>query len=704
MENRVNKAYTLEKPTETSSHDQKTKTLISAFEPVDILIVVISVAASMLLALILLTGVEYSYRVSNELLIQAPWTEDAERDSQTGKPAFHEAQKDVLLSQRLAQKVVLDLNLIERYSANTSLLASHHGYLPVFSETSNKLPTAATRNASYEKMTIAEKQHYLAKRLLNNASTTGEKSDYVIVFSYDNVDPKFTSEVVNAFTSAFVTFTYDAQLENIKRAEKWFLDESDSLLLQIKNVKRRLQIVEQQEAKIQENGGDTKAQSRPSTVSQHDVLTSLIGDIQESQGTNTSIGQRVSVEQLANDSAVRPALETFMQQQNTVNAYFDRYREKHPKMIAARATLAKNEVELRAAVESRLDNYIGTTSSDTSTSYASNPLSSAFLGDTVSALQEEVKQAQRNYDEFQQQGQSIVQLAKYEVPLVTVLNPASPAEKVKPQTVVALVLSGILGIAIALSIILFKHRKTGRVRTTKDIEKRTDIQSLGAVQSYSRKSNPQLPECYYLKRPKSSYVGDIDRIRDKLLHTNIESPPKVILITSTESSRAASELALNLSASFAKTGKTLLIETNLRHAIISKVLNSREHSGFSDVLAGSVPLDDAIFTVKGTKQMHVLDGGTLPQKPLHFLKSDKLDAIIETLKSEFDTVVLACPPCVDYPDTSYLLRHVDGVVMTERASLSRLDNIEEAISSIKEHHGDIMGVVLLEHRRAPAKR
>ncbi|MEM0909711.1 MAG: GNVR domain-containing protein [Pseudomonadota bacterium] len=723
----MNKTFSTSSDNNTTPRRQNNKSIFSILLNANFWIVFTCIYVSLLIAIFLLSKVEPSYRVSTDLLIQAPGSNGASETTTNTDSAFYDTQKEILRSNSVTNKVISDLNLVRRYEAQPEIFRAYHSILSLITGHTDFTQSNNIGDALISEKTPLERQKVIAKLLLENLIVSNGGTSHVMQLSYENVDPDFATEIVSAFTSAFFEFSFNTQAANIRQAEQWFERESEALLLQVQNAESRLRIVEQQASGRQSNTtsqDNTSSQTIINEPSFDDVNNAVIAKILSESNQLQSIGNDSRlVGIIANDPSVQPELNEFVKQQEVVDAYFERYREKHPKMIEARATLSDIGNRLRLAVErtaiSNMGNRqassqsnitrpepIGNTPSrnGASGSTLSNPLPNEFIDDTVASLRREVESAKQTYEEFRNKAQTVVQLANYTMPLVSVLDQPDSAVQIKPQTTFVLSIAAILGSIAGFLIVALRGVFFGRIKKATDIEKGTGITNLGILQTHPDKAEPQTPNFYYLKRIKSNFINSVDKIRDKILQVNVDHPPKVILLTSSTSSNSITELALNLSASFGKLGKTLLVETNLRDPHIGKVLKTPTRSGLSDVLIGSTTLDDAIIPVNGPQELSILNCGTTPQKPLQLLESSTFHVMMNSFINEYDTLLLAGPSCAHQADIECLLPFVDSVVMTEQAKVSTLRQFKKAVSKIADNGRDIMGTVLLEQRAKSSRR
>ncbi len=177
----------------------------------------------------------------------------------------------------------------------------------------------------------------------------------------------------------------------------------------------------------------------------------------------------------------------------------------------------------------------------------------------------------------------------------------------------------------------------------------------------------------------------------RILRTNIKveellkSDKRILLVTSTVPKEGKSITALNLALALAQDGyKTLLIDCDLRKAVIHKVFRMDKKPGLTDILLGSSKPEASIRTlvdmmmgdigieaplqVPGLDNFNLLPCGKIVTNPAELLDSTKIDELFSNLKTQYNFLVLDSPPVLPVPDAIILGRKVaDRLYLVYRA-------------------------------------
>ncbi|KXT37218.1 CpsD/CapB family tyrosine-protein kinase, partial [Bacteroides thetaiotaomicron] len=142
----------------------------------------------------------------------------------------------------------------------------------------------------------------------------------------------------------------------------------------------------------------------------------------------------------------------------------------------------------------------------------------------------------------------------------------------------------------------------------------------------------------------------------------LDNDQKVILVTSTVSGEGKSFVSSNLAISLSLLGKkVVIVGLDIRKPGLNKVFQlSNKERGITQYLSN--PETDLMELVQPSdvnKNLFILPGGTVPPNPTELLARNGLDRAIETLKKNFDYVILDTAPIGMVTDTLLIGRVAD---------------------------------------------
>ena len=182
-------------------------------------------------------------------------------------------------------------------------------------------------------------------------------------------------------------------------------------------------------------------------------------------------------------------------------------------------------------------------------------------------------------------------------------------------------------------------------------------------------------------------------LRTRVAHTDHGSPVDVILITSPGrregKSLTAANLALTMGQDFQS--RICLVDADLRHSRQHALLGVPDAPGLADVLAGTATLNDALVALED-QPLTVLPAGQEPAHPAELLGSSAMRRLLQTLRSQFDRVIIDAPSAAPLADVAILTPLVDSVVLVVHAGTTTKPAIHDAVAAIGP--SKLLGVVL----------
>ena len=242
-------------------------------------------------------------------------------------------------------------------------------------------------------------------------------------------------------------------------------------------------------------------------------------------------------------------------------------------------------------------------------------------------------------------------------------GPLSP--KPKMIYMVALVFGVGLPVGIIFLIGLTKLKIEGRG----DIEKLTRLPIIGDVPLTTDKTGS-----IAVFENQNTLMSETFRTIRTNLQFMLAKEQKVILVTSTISGEGKSFISANLAISLSLLGKkVVIVGLDIRKPGLNKVFHiSRKEQGITQYLSNPEKnLMDFVQPSDVSKNLYILPGGTVPPNPTELLARDGLDKAIETLRKNFDYIILDTAPVGMVTDTLLIGRVADLSVYVCRADYTR---------------------------------
>ena len=240
---------------------------------------------------------------------------------------------------------------------------------------------------------------------------------------------------------------------------------------------------------------------------------------------------------------------------------------------------------------------------------------------------------------------------------------------VSPKRMTIYLAALIFGIGIPVGIIYLIGLTKFKIEGRADVEKLTLLPVVGDVPLADEKTGS-----IAVFENQNNLMSETFRNVRTNLQFMLENSKNVILVTSTISGEGKSFISANLAISLSLLGKkVVIVGLDIRKPGLNKVFNiSKKEHGITQFLTNpAINLMDLVQPSDINKNLYILPGGTVPPNPTELLARDGLEKAIETLKQNFDYVILDTAPIGMVTDTLLIGRVADLSVYVCRADYTR---------------------------------
>ena len=240
---------------------------------------------------------------------------------------------------------------------------------------------------------------------------------------------------------------------------------------------------------------------------------------------------------------------------------------------------------------------------------------------------------------------------------------------ISPKRMTIYLAALVFGIGIPVGIIyligLTKFKIDGRA----DVEKLTSLPVIGDIPLADEKTGS-----IAVFENQNNLMSETFRNVRTNLQFMLENGKNVILVTSTISGEGKSFVSANLAISLSLLGKkVVIVGLDIRKPGLNKVFNipKKEHGITQYLTNPTINLMDLVQPSDINRNLYILPGGTVPPNPTELLARDGLEKAVETLKKNFDYVILDTAPVGMVTDTLLIGRVADLSVYVCRADYTR---------------------------------
>ena len=183
-------------------------------------------------------------------------------------------------------------------------------------------------------------------------------------------------------------------------------------------------------------------------------------------------------------------------------------------------------------------------------------------------------------------------------------------------------------------------------------------------------------------------------VRTNLLFALAPHKKKIVLFSSAEPNAGKTTASSNIAIALAQTDvRVLLIDADMRKPSQHLTFRVNKNNGLSRILTGDLTFSECVLH-DVARGMDLLPSGIIPPNPSELLGSEAMDRLLEEVGGLYDYVVIDTPPIGVVADSLVLCEKAAGTVLITRQGQTTYDELRNAINSIKDARGNLLGVVI----------
>lgn len=369
------------------------------------------------------------------------------------------------------------------------------------------------------------------------------------------------------------------------------------------------------------------------------------------------------------------------------NAYANAYVKLTTQRFAAQSKSAEDGIQLQmVGVQSQINSVLAEIDKTPATASPTlNRLNSDLTGldSHQQQLQTELGQLQDEFGQSPSGGQ--------------VVAPAVPSHSpVSPKKTTDAILGGVIGLILGIVLALVRDFADDRIRTQSELEVASGgLPSLGLIPRVHEWRDGERPMLVAVEQPKSAPAEAYRGLRTAIQFLGFDRPIKKVQITSPTAGDGKTTTATNLAVAMALAGQSVvLVSCDLRRPRLHNFFGLSNSVGFTSVLVGEVPLQEALIRVPGIDQLLVLPSGPVPPNPSELLGSEKARAVIDQLAHDADIVIIDSPPVLPVTDSSVLATVSDAVIMVVMANRGTRRELRRSLETLARVNSPVAGTIL----------
>lgn len=168
---------------------------------------------------------------------------------------------------------------------------------------------------------------------------------------------------------------------------------------------------------------------------------------------------------------------------------------------------------------------------------------------------------------------------------------------------------------------------------------------------------------------------------------------QVIQCTSATPEDGKTTTSINLAAVYAeKKRKVIILDFDFHRPKIHRAFHKVNDIGFYDYIRDDVDYHQLI--IKDESGIDLLLTGKHISFPHIVLESQKTIKLIESLRNEYEYIIIDTPPVLSVTDAAIISKLADGVVYVAAYNKTKKDDCKEGLRQLQENNANIIGGVL----------
>ncbi|HSP61355.1 MAG TPA: polysaccharide biosynthesis tyrosine autokinase, partial [Pyrinomonadaceae bacterium] len=279
-----------------------------------------------------------------------------------------------------------------------------------------------------------------------------------------------------------------------------------------------------------------------------------------------------------------------------------------------------------------------------------------------------------------------------------------PHEPVGPQRMRNIMIAFVLALVAGIGLAFLLDYLDDTVKSLDDIDRYIHLPALALIPSV--RSEKRLRGAEPLKPSETTALAMVTDVRSpiaesyrhlrtSLLLSSAGTPPKTILVTSSQPSEGKTTTAINTAFMLAQTGAdVLIIDCDLRRPRLHSHFNLSNARGLTSCLSGESQVEDLLQTYDKLPKLKLLTSGPIPPNPAELLGSEEMRKLLVSLSEKFTHIIVDSPPAISFTDSSILSTFVDGVILVVHGGRSSRAVVRRAKQQLLDVGAHIFGVVL----------
>jgi polysaccharide biosynthesis transport protein len=562
------------------------------------------------------------------------------------------------------------------------------------------------------------------------ASTTVKRVNrtYVLTLSVRTTSADLSARIANAYADAYFTDQMDSRFQVTRRASGWLQERIAEL--KENSIKADLAV---QKYKADHNIVTTVQTSSGPNYLPEQQISELTSQLSTAHSETLKAQARVdqiqrilqsgrmdgSVADTLGDPVINDLRSKYLKASKTASELKARVGAGHYQVMAAQNEMAlyergifeelsriaetyKSDVQVANAREKSL--------SDSMNQLIGNQASSNSSMVQLRELERESEAYKTLYASFLQRYQDALQKQSFPSSEARVITPAyRPDQSSWPKMMIVLPSGAMLGLLIGAGVAVYREMRERGFREGRQVREELGLNLIGMLPIVANNPLPVRSAASNIVQPtEEALLHVIDNplsmfsevFRSAKVELDLATPrgdgAKVVGVVSALPGEGKTTVAKNFASLLATQGaRTLLIDGDTRNPNLTRRLADRATVGLIEVLRRDCDVSDALYTetASGLSMLPTVLRKKIVQSA-DFWASQKMDSLMNALRSKYDYIVIDLPPAVPVSDVRAAIHLLDAVLLVAKWGATPRDVVRGIFETDGQLYDKCFGVVL----------